>query len=93
MGGEHKRQEGDMIEEGLKKKLQQLGEGEVHLIVRTREDPSLYTSKLEAMGLEVKRSFGLMKAVAVKGKAADALKLEAEPWVELVEEDKTVTIF
>ncbi|HDN79765.1 MAG: hypothetical protein DRI61_05530 [Chloroflexi bacterium] len=82
-----------MCEASLAEKLRSLGSQEVDLIVRIRAAPSEYISKLEQMGLRVRRQFTLLKAVAVRGKAQDALKLWDEPWVEAVEEDKTVTIF
>jgi hypothetical protein len=43
------------------------------------------------MGFEIKREYSLLKAFAVKGRASNALRLLDEPWVEKVEEDKTVS--
>jgi len=80
------------MERELKEKLQSLGGEEVNLIIHFKGEPSSCSARLREMGFEIKREYSLLKAFAVKGKASDALKLLDEPWVEKVEEDKTVSI-
>ncbi len=80
------------MEEELKEKLQSLGEEEVNLIIHFKGEPSSCNARLREMGFEIRREYSLLKAFAVKGRALDALKLLDEPWVEKVEEDKTVSI-
>ncbi len=78
--------------EQFREKLQGLGEQEVNLIVHFKGEPATCSARLMEMGFEIKRQYSLIKAFAVRGKASEALKLLDEPWVEAVEEDKSISI-
>jgi len=79
---------GKLKEKELEEKLKT--EAEVHLIVRTKDDPKRYVGRLEEMGVKVRRTFALIRALAITGKGMDCLALAEEPWVESIEEDKEV---
>ena len=74
----------------LKRKLQADPQASVDLIVRTAGDPAEHVERVRAMGLDVRRQFTLLNAIAITGTAADCLRLAKEPWVESVEEDQIV---
>ncbi len=78
------------ISNQLLTKLQNDPEAIVHLIVRVKDDPKSHVADLQTQGLMVHRTFSLIAAMAVEGKASASLKLASESWVLSVEEDKPV---
>ncbi|MFQ6015389.1 MAG: hypothetical protein ACE5NP_08105 [Anaerolineae bacterium] len=80
------------MEQALETQLKEDPEATVNLIVRLEHDVDAYVSSLEAKGLKVRRTFKLIKAVAIEGKAGACLQLASEPWVQAIEEDREVTI-
>lgn len=74
----------------LEKKLQANPQASVDLIVRTTDKPADHVEQVRAMGLNVRRQFTLLRAMAITGAAADCLRLADEPWVESIEEDQIV---
>ncbi|MBI5305078.1 MAG: hypothetical protein HY868_23300 [Chloroflexi bacterium] len=74
----------------LRTKLQSDPEAIVHLIVRVKDDPQAHVADVQARGLTVQRTFSLIPAMAVEGKAGASLALADQTWVLSVEEDKPV---
>jgi hypothetical protein len=79
------------IEPGLQSKLEAWKDSSFDLIVRVSEPPEHSRSRLESRGIQVRREFKLLPALAVNCLGQEALALAAEPWVLRVEEDKPVT--
>lgn len=65
-------------------------EAEFRLIVKTEGEPGQYLARLQALGIEVRRKFGLTRSLAITARAAAALQLADEAWVEKIEEDQIV---
>ena len=82
----------DKIEQVLQTKLETRPEETVRLIVRIAGDMSQATVRLTELGVTVRRSFTLIKAVAVSCSASTALALLQEPWVQMIEEDRQVFV-
>jgi hypothetical protein len=74
----------------LKTKLKRDPQALVKLIVRLKDAPDKRIADLKARGLDVRRIFTLISAVAVQGSAETFLALANESWVLSVEEDKPV---
>jgi len=74
----------------LRSKLEHDPDAIVHLIVRVKDDPQQHVADLQAWGLDVQRTFTLIAALAVEGKARAAMGLAQQNWVLSVEEDKPV---
>jgi hypothetical protein len=74
----------------LKSKLQRNPRAAVNLIARLQNEPSDYRAALEARGINVRRTFSLIAAIAIECKASAALALAKETWVVSIEEDKSV---
>ncbi len=74
----------------LRDKLRRKPGATVNLIVRTKGDPNVHATALEASGMKVRRTFSLISGLAIQGPASAALDLAREPWVESIEEDKPV---
>jgi hypothetical protein len=78
------------IEGKLREKLAADPHQSVALIVRTEGNPTPHLSRLAELGLQVRRQFKLVPAVAVTGPARAALSLLDEDWVSTIEEDRPV---
>jgi hypothetical protein len=74
----------------LKLKLRNEPDAIVHLIIRVTDDPKLHIEHVQASGLKVYRTFTLIAAMAVEGKASVVLALTDQSWIVSVEEDKPV---
>jgi hypothetical protein len=74
----------------LKSKLQRDPRATIHLIVRLKDNPSVHLTDIASRGFAVRRTFALISAIAIEGKAAPALALAKESWVLSIEEDKPV---
>lgn len=72
-------------------KLRATPSAQVAVIVTTDGSPGEFTSRAEAMGLQVHRQFRLRRMLALRGPANAVLALLDEPWVLSVEEDQPVT--
>jgi len=64
--------------------------GRVNAIVHTTGDVEEVATLLEQQGLQVRRRYRLLPAIAVTGAASDILALTNEEWVTKVEEDVRV---
>ena len=62
----------------------------VNVIVRLKDNPAQHVADVQASGLGVRHTYSLIPAIAVQGKAAACLDLAKKPWVESIEEDKSV---
>lgn len=80
------------IDSSLLGELKASPEAKVNLILRTKGEPDDLIPLIQSRGIQVRRRFRLLKAVAIEGKAAACLKLVDEPWVEAIEEDREVRI-
>lgn len=78
------------ISNQLRSKLEHDPDAIVHLIVRVKDDPQKHIADMQACGLNVQRTFSLIAAMAVEGKASAATSLLRQDWVLSVEEDKPV---
>ncbi len=78
------------VEAELLKRLQANPEAEFRLIVRTRGEPGQYLTRLQSLGIAVRRQFRLTRSLALTARAAAALRLADEAWVEKIEEDRIV---
>jgi hypothetical protein len=65
-------------------------EAEFRLIVKTEGEPDQYLTRLQALGIEVRRRFRLTRSLAVTARADAALQLADEAWVRKIEEDQIV---
>jgi hypothetical protein len=65
-------------------------EAEFRLIVKTEGEPDQYLTRLQALGIEVRRRFRLTRSLAVTARADAALQLADEAWVKKIEEDQIV---
>jgi len=82
----------DKIEQVLQTQLEKCPEERVRLIVRITGDVSQAIVRLAELGVTVRRSFTLIKAVAVSCSGSTALALLQEPWVQTIEEDRQVFV-
>ena len=80
------------IEKALRKRLRTRPQKTVRLIVRVRGDTSRAATRLSELGVTVLRSFRLIRAVAIRCSADQALSLLKEPWVQAIEEDRQVSV-
>lgn len=78
------------VEAELLERLQANPEAAFRLIVKTEGEPGQYLTRLQTLGIEVRRQFRLTRSLAVTAKAAAALRLADEAWVEKIEEDQLV---
>jgi hypothetical protein len=74
----------------FKTKLEQDPAALVSVIVRLNDEPSVRLAEIAKRGLAVQRTFSLISAVAVQGKASACLALEKASWVLSIEEDRAV---
>jgi hypothetical protein len=79
------------IEPSLQHKLEAWKDSPFDLIVRVSGPPEDSRPRLESRGIQVRRQFQLLSALAVNCLGGEALALAEEPWVLKVEEDKPVT--
>jgi hypothetical protein len=79
------------IEPDLQYRLEAWKDSPFDLIVRVSEPPEDCRPRLESRGIQVRRQFQLLSALAVNCLGGQALALADEPWVLQVEEDKPVT--
>jgi len=80
----------EKVEAELLGKLSADPEAEFRLIVKTEGEPGQYLARLQTLGIEVRRKFRLTRSLAITAKAAAALRLADEAWVEKIEEDQIV---
>jgi hypothetical protein len=78
------------IDAELLERLKADPETEFMLIVRTEGEPGQYLTRLQALGMEVRRKFRLTRSLAITARADAALQLADEAWVEKIEEDQMV---
>lgn len=81
---------GDRTDPELLERLRRFPQQHVALIVTVDGDPHLYERAVQALGLTVRRTFGLTHQMAVEGAAHDFEALGRESWVVKMEEDKPV---
>jgi hypothetical protein len=62
----------------------------VRAVVHTLADPNEAEALLTERGLTVEHRYKLIPALAVSGKAQDALDLAQEDWITSIEEDQQV---
>lgn len=74
----------------FKTKLEQNPGALVSAIVRLNSEPAARLAEFEKRGLAVQRTFSLISAVAVQGKASACLSLTNASWVLSIEEDRAV---
>jgi hypothetical protein len=74
----------------LKSKLERDPQAIVNLIVRVKDKPQAHLDDLRALDVTVRRTFTLIPALAIQGRAAALLKLAKKSWVQSLEEDKVV---
>lgn len=74
----------------LLERLRQSPQQHVALIITVDGDPHLYESVVQALGLTVRRTFGLTHQMAVEGAAHGFEVLGRKSWVVKMEEDKPV---
>lgn len=74
----------------LKSKLEREPQAIVNLIVRVKDKPQEHLDDLRALDVTVRRTFTLISALAIQGRAAAMLKLAQKSWVHSLEEDKVV---
>ena len=74
----------------LLERLKANPEAEFRLIVKTEGQPGQYLARLQALGIEVRRKFGLTRSLAITARAEAALQLADEAWVEKIEQDQIV---
>jgi hypothetical protein len=79
------------IELDLQQRLEAWKDSPFDLIVRVSEPPEVCRPRLESRGIQVRRQFRMLSALAVNCLGEQALALADEPWVLQVEEDKPVT--
>lgn len=80
------------VDEELLERLRADPEAEFKLIVKTEGEPDQYLARLQALGIEVRRTFRLTRSLAITARADAALQLADEAWVEKIEEDQIVRI-
>lgn len=78
------------IDEELLERLKADPEAGFRLIVKTEGEPGQYLNRLQALGIEVRRTFKLTKSLAITARADAALQLADEAWVEKIEKDQIV---
>jgi hypothetical protein len=78
------------IDAELLEKLRADPEAEFRLIVKTEGEPGQYLTRLQALGMEMRRKFKLTRSLAITARADAALQLADEAWVEKIEEDQIV---
>ncbi len=78
------------IDPSLRRQLEAEPEGSVRLIVRLRDPPRDVMEQVASRGIEVRRRYRLMPAIAIAGPAKACLSLLDEPWVASVEMDHEV---
>ncbi len=78
------------INPALETKLRDQPDSTVHLIVRLAGPPPDAADQVRALGLDVRRQFRLIPALAVSGPAHAGLSLLDQPWVDKIEEDHEV---
>ena len=61
-----------------------------NVIVMVQNEAATYVGQMSAMGLSVRRTFTLIRGLALSGPASAVLSLAAQPWVVSIEEDKPV---
>ncbi len=74
----------------LQSKIKRNPGAPVNLIVRLKDDPSAHLDDLTKRGFTIKRTFALTPSVAIQGTASAAGDLANQPWVDSIEEDKSV---
>ena len=80
------------IKPRLRTKLQTAPLDELRLIVRVQGEMSAAAARLADLGVTVLRSFHLIHAVSVRCSGEQALALLQEPCVQLIEEDRQVSV-
>ena len=78
------------VDAELLERLKADPEAEFRLIVKTAGEPGQYLTRLQALGIEVRRKFKLTRSLAITARADAALQLADETWVEKIEEDQIV---
>ncbi len=78
------------IEANYLKKLQANPARSVKVIITTTSDPKANVAKMEAMGLQVTRTFWLTSTAAATGSAGAVITLASETWVSKIEPDEDV---
>jgi len=78
------------IDAKLRQQLEGEPEAYMHLIVRLVDAPQDVEERVARRGLQVRRRYRLIPAVAVAGAAKACLSLLDEPWVAFVEPDHEV---
>ena len=78
------------IDAELLTRLRAEPEAEFRLIVKTEGEPGQYLTRLQALGIAVRRKFRLTRSLAITARADTALQLADEAWVEKIEEDQIV---
>lgn len=63
----------------------------MRVIVRVREHPDAYRTRVEALGGHVLRTLRLVPALVVDAPKATVERLRKEPWVVRVEPDEEVS--
>ena len=77
-------------DEALVRRLQSAPDREFDLLLRLSADAGDAIGRLSKRGVQVRRRFRLIQALAVRASGKEALRLLEEPWVVAVEEDKEV---
>ena len=78
------------MDEELLERLKADPGAEFKLIVKVEGEPGQYVTRLQALGIEVRRTFKLTRSLAIAARADAALQLADEAWVEKIEEDQIV---
>jgi hypothetical protein len=78
------------VDAKLLERLKADPEAEFRLIVKAKEEPGQYLSRLQALGIEVRHKFRLTRSLAITARADAALQLADEAWVEKIEQDQIV---
>ncbi len=77
-------------DEALVRRLKSFPEREFDLLLRVSPDARDAAAEVGKRGLEVRRRYRLIDALAVRASGKEALRLMEEPWVVSVEEDRDV---
>ena len=78
------------IDANYLKELQADPEQLVKVIITTESDPKAYLAQMEALGLQVTRTFWLTSTAAATGPAGAVITLASETWISKIEPDEDV---